>query len=57
MLTKNFYALCFEYNSICYALLPTYGYYPIIIDYGFSFSEDLIGGPLLTVFIITIRDI
>ncbi len=24
------------------------GYYPIIIDYGFSFSEDVIGGPLLT---------
>ena len=37
-----------EENVICYALLPTCGYYPTIIDYGFSFSKDLIGGPLLT---------
>jgi hypothetical protein len=29
-------------------LLPTFGYYPVIIDYGFSFSKDLVGGPLLT---------
>jgi hypothetical protein len=35
-------------NVVCYALLPTFGYYPTIIDYGFSFSKDLIGGPLLT---------
>ncbi len=47
-LQRTFMLYVFEYNSICYALLPTYGYYPIIIDYGFSFSEDLIGGPLLT---------
>ncbi len=39
-LQRTFMLYVFEYNSICYALLPTYGYYPIIIDYGFSFSED-----------------
>jgi hypothetical protein len=35
-------------NVVCYALLPTFGYYPVIIDYGFSFTKDLLGGPLLT---------
>jgi hypothetical protein len=33
---------------VCYALIPTFGYYPVIIDYGFSFSKNLLGGPLLT---------
>ncbi len=27
-------------------LFPTYGYYPVIIDYGFSYANSLDGGPL-----------
>ena len=30
------------------AMVPTYGYYPTIIDYGFSFTKDLNNGPLFT---------
>lgn len=49
---------CFERTFILYvfvkdeqtftALIPTYGYYPTIIDYGFSFTNDLNNGPLFT---------
>lgn len=46
---KTFALYVFEISdSVCFALLPTFGYYPIIIDYGFSFCKDIIGGPLLT---------
>lgn len=34
-----------EENQFC---VPTYGYYPIIIDYGFSYIEDMNDGPLWT---------
>jgi hypothetical protein len=30
-------------NQFC---IPTYGHYPVIIDYGFSFVGDMNGGPL-----------
>lgn len=49
---------CFERTFMLYvfvkdaqtftALIPTYGYYPTIIDYGFSFTNDLNNGPLFT---------
>ena len=32
-------------NQFC---VPTFGYYPVVIDYGFSYIEDLNDGPLLT---------
>lgn len=32
-------------NQFC---IPTYGYYPIIIDYGFSYISDMDDGPLWT---------
>lgn len=32
-------------NQFC---VPTYGYYPIIIDYGFSYIENMNDGPLWT---------
>ena len=34
-----------EENQFC---VPTYGYYPIIIDFGFSYIEDMEGDPLWT---------
>ncbi|GHV54507.1 hypothetical protein AGMMS49579_15220 [Spirochaetia bacterium] len=49
---------CYERTFILYiftnndetfsALIPTYGYYPSIIDYGYSYTKDLINRPLLT---------
>lgn len=32
-----------EDNQFC---VPTYGYYPVIIDYGFSYIEDMDDGPM-----------
>lgn len=34
-----------EDNQFC---VPTYGYYPVIIDFGFSYIEDMDDGPLWT---------
>lgn len=35
-------------QRVSYAVVPTSGVFPVVIDYGFSFTEDLNGGPLYT---------
>lgn len=35
-------------ETLTYALVPTFGHFPVIIDYGFSFTDHLNNGPLYT---------